>query len=107
VPRGILVGRDPREPERLRDLTSEDSPDYGREGAAIQATTGVHLTLRNVKSKALDHAVCVLFDCAYNKTRADAGHPFDFESETTGELAGADWPEAEVDLKQLSSTKSS
>jgi L-alanine-DL-glutamate epimerase-like enolase superfamily enzyme len=86
--RDILLGRDPREPERLWDLMYEATLYYGREGAAIQAMAGVDLALWDIKGKLLDQPVYVLLGGAYRKTvRAYASHMFDFDPETTGERA--------------------
>jgi L-alanine-DL-glutamate epimerase-like enolase superfamily enzyme len=86
--RELLVGRDPRETERLWDLMYESSLYYGREGAAIQAMAGVDLALWDIKGQLLGQPVYMLLGGAYRKSvRAYASHMFEFSPEATGKRA--------------------
>jgi L-rhamnonate dehydratase len=86
--REVLIGRDPRETERLWDLMYESTLYYGREGAAIQAMAGVDLALWDIKGKLADQPVYMLLGGAYRKSvRAYASHMFDFDPDTTGRRA--------------------
>lgn len=86
--KGLVVGEDPFEHEKIWHKMYEGTLYYGREGAVIQAMAGIDLALWDIMGKALDQPVYKLLGGGFkDRVRAYASHMFAFTPEETADIA--------------------
>ena len=84
----ILVGEDPRDPERLWEKMYYETNRYGRRGAALHAISGADIALWDLKGKIEDKPVCELLGGRRRDTvRAYASVLFGDTPQETADLA--------------------
>ena len=86
--KGLVVGEDPFEHEKIWHKMYEGTLYCGREGAVIQAMAGIDLALWDIMGKALDQPVYKLLGGGFkDRVRAYASHMFAFTPEETADIA--------------------